>query len=98
MYHFSKRDNDISVGTFVKELGNGPHEYLAVGLETDPEVSMEWLVEIKLIIYHILYIIYIGTIQSTTNSVWMASLSNTKWPNMGWSMASGKFINTLLLL
>ena len=72
MYHFAKRDKDISVGTFIKELGNGPHEYLAVGLETDPEVSMERLVEIKLIIHiedHILYIIYIGTTQSATNSV-----------------------------
>ena len=41
MYQFAKRDIDIPLGRFVIELGNGPHEYLAVGLETDPEVSVE---------------------------------------------------------
>ena len=45
MYHFAKYDNDISVGSLVKELANGPHDYLAVGLESDPEVIMnDWLI------------------------------------------------------
>ena len=38
MYHFAKQDSDVSVGTIVKELVNGPHNYIAVGLENDPEV------------------------------------------------------------
>ena len=38
MYHFAKHDGDVSVGTLVKELVNGPHNYIAVGLENDPEV------------------------------------------------------------
>ena len=40
MYHFVKLDSDISVGTLVNELLNGPHDYLAVGLKKDPEVIM----------------------------------------------------------
>ena len=44
MYHFAKQDGDVSVGTLVKELVNGPHNYIAVGLENDPEViSNEYL-------------------------------------------------------
>ena len=40
MYHFVKLDSNISVGTLVIELLNGPHEYLANGLKNDPEVIM----------------------------------------------------------
>ena len=44
MYHFAIQDGDVSVGTLVKELVNGPHNYIAVGLENDPEViSNEYL-------------------------------------------------------
>ena len=38
MYHFAKHDSDVRVGKLVNELVNGPHDYLAVGLESDPEV------------------------------------------------------------